>query len=278
MVKPLEPMTTVIQAKKPLALEFFKELWSSKELLYFFTWRDLKIRYKQTVLGVMWALFQPFITMVIFTVFFGKFGKIPSDNIPYPVFVFAGLLLWQLFSATLLQASGSLVGNQNLLTKVYFPRLILPISSLFSNLVDFFIASSILVGLMIYYSYIPHLIGLTLVPLLVIITCVFAVGLGLFLASLNVKYRDIKYILPFFVQIMIFLTPVIYPPSILGRYSWLLAINPLTGVIKAMRAALFGGQPINWLLLFLSGSTSLVVLLFGFIYFKRTERQFADLI
>ncbi|MBI2100028.1 MAG: ABC transporter permease [Candidatus Vogelbacteria bacterium] len=271
-------MTTVIQAKKPLALEFFKELWSSKELLYFFTWRDLKIRYKQTVLGVMWALFQPFITMVIFTVFFGKFGKIPSDNIPYPVFVFAGLLLWQLFSATLLQASGSLVGNQNLLTKVYFPRLILPISSLFSNLVDFFIASSILVGLMIYYSYIPHLIGLTLVPLLVIITCVFAVGLGLFLASLNVKYRDIKYILPFFVQIMIFLTPVIYPPSILGRYSWLLAINPLTGVIKAMRAALFGGQPINWLLLFLSGSTSLVVLLFGFIYFKRTERQFADLI
>jgi len=271
-------LITIIRAKKTLSWADFKEFWSNQELLFFFTWRDLKIRYKQTVLGVLWALFQPFITMVIFSIFFGKFGKIPSDNIPYPVFVFAGLLLWQLFSATLLQAGNSLVNQQNLLTKVYFPRLILPLSSLFSNLVDFFIASLILIGLMVYYNFVPNLSGLIIVPLLVLITCIFAVGLGLFLASLNVKYRDIKYILPFFVQILMFLTPVIYPPSILGNFSWLLATNPMTGVIKAMRAALFGGQPINWFLLFLSALVSVVIFIFGLIYFKKTEKYFADLI
>lgn len=271
-------MITVIRAKKTLSWADFMEFWSNQELLFFFTWRDLKIRYKQTILGILWALFQPFITMVVFTVFFGKFGKIPSDNIPYPVFVFAGLLLWQLFSATLLQASNSLVSQQNLLTKVYFPRLILPISSLFSNLVDFFIASLILIGLMIYYNFVPNLIGLIIIPLLVLIICIFAVGLGLFLASLNVKYRDIKYILPFFVQILMFLTPVIYPPSILGDFSWLLAANPMTGVIKAMRAALFGGQPINWFLLFLSALVSMIIFILGLIYFKKTEKYFADLI
>ncbi len=271
-------MITIIRAKKPISLGDFKEMWSQKELLYFFTWRDLKIRYKQTILGVLWALFQPFIVMVVFTVFFGKFGKIPSDNIPYPIFVYAGLLLWQLFSATLLQASNSLVSQGNLLTKVYFPRLILPISSLFSNLVDFLIASIILVGMMIYYQFVPSLVGLVVVPLLVIITCIFAVGLGLFLASLNVKYRDVKYILPFFVQLLLFVTPVIYPSSILGEHAWLLAINPMTGVIKAMRASLFGGQPINWLLLGISAITSLVILILGLLYFKKSERKFADLI
>ena len=271
-------MTTVIRAKQTISWDSFKELWQSRELLYFFTWRDLKIRFKQTLVGVLWALFQPFITMVVFTVFFGKFAKIPSDNIPYPVFVFVGLLLWQFFSASLLQASNSLVSHQNLLTKVFFPRLILPISSIFSNLVDFAIASLILVGLMVYYGFMPHLGGFFIFPLLIVITGMFSIGLGLFLASLNVKYRDVKYVLPFFVQILMFLTPVIYPPSILGEYSWMLAVNPMTGVIKAARAALFDVQPINWLLLFLSGLTSLIILIFGFIYFKKTERHFADLI
>ncbi len=271
-------MAIVIKAKKTLSLSDFKELWASKELLYFFTWRDLKIRYKQTMIGVLWALFQPFITMVIFTIFFGMFGKIPSDNIPYPVFVYSGLLLWQLFSASLLQASNSLVGQQNLLTKVYFPRLILPISSIFSNLVDFAVASLILIGLMVYYGFVPHLVGLLLLPILVIITCVFSLGLGFFLSSLNVKYRDIKYILPFFVQLLLFVTPVIYSPSILGTWSWVLALNPMTGVIKAARAALFGLQPINWFLLFLSAAVSVVLLVLGYIYFKKTERYFADLI
>jgi len=271
-------MTTIIRPKKPLSWGDFTELWAQKELLYFFTWRDLKIRYKQTVLGVLWALFQPFVTMVVFTIFFGTFGKIPSDNIPYPVFVFSGLLLWQLFSATLLQASNSLVSQESLLTKVYFPRLILPLSSLFSNLVDFAVASFILVCLMVYYGFVPSFFSILLVPLLVLITCIFAVGLGLFLASLNVKYRDVKYILPFFVQLLLFVTPVIYPPSILGSYSWILALNPMTGVIKAMRAVLLGGQPINWMLLLLSAGTAIAIFLIGLLYFKKSERRFADLI
>jgi lipopolysaccharide transport system permease protein len=154
----------------------------------------------------------------------------------------------------------------------------LPISSLFSNLVDFLIASFILIGLMVYYNFAPNLGGILLVPLLVAMTCIFAVGLGFFLASLNVKYRDIKYILPFFVQLLLFVTPVIYPPSILGDHSWVLALNPMTGIIKAMRAALFGGQPINWFLLMLSATTSLVIFLLGLLYFKKTEKRFADLI
>lgn len=271
-------MVIVIRPKRTFAWADLRELWQNQELLYFFTWRDLKIRYKQTIIGVGWAIFQPLSTMVIFTILFGKFGKIPSDNIPYPVFVFAGLLFWQLFSASLLQASNSLVANQSLLTKVYFPRILLPVSSIFSNLVDFAIASVILAGLMVWYGFIPHLGGLIILPLLLVITSVFAVGLGLFLAALNVKYRDVKYALPFFVQLLMFLTPVIYPPSILGGYSWILAINPMTGVIKAARAALFGLQPINWVVLLFSALAALIFFIVGLIYFKKTERFFADLI
>ena len=158
---------TLIRPKKTLSWNDLRELWVNQELLFFFTWRDLKIRYKQTIIGILWALFQPFATMVVFTIFFGKFGKIPSDNIPYPVFVFSGLLLWHLFSASLLQASNSLVSQQNLITKVYFPRLILPLSSIFSNLIDFVIASTILIGLMIYYGFVPQLTGLLILQLLI---------------------------------------------------------------------------------------------------------------
>ncbi len=268
----------VIKANRSSFWGDLKELWAHKELLYFFTWRDLKIRYKQTAIGVMWAVFQPLITMIVFTIFFGQFAKMPSDGIPYPVFVYAGLLLWQLFSATVLQASNSLVANQNLLTKVYFPRIILPISTVFSNLVDFAIASVILVGLMAWYGYMPSLAGFLIFPLLIVGTAIFAVGLGLFLSSLNVKYRDVKYVLPFFVQILMFLTPVIYPPSILGDWSWLLALNPMTGIIKAARGALFTVPPVNWLLLGLSLAVALIVFAIGFWYFKKTERYFADLI
>lgn len=268
----------IIRKKAPLSIDDLKEFWEYRELLYFFTWRDLKIRYKQTAIGIAWALFQPLITMIVFTIFFGRFGNIPSDNIPYPIFVYVGLLFWQLFSASLLQVSNSMVNNQHLITKVYFPRILLPISSVFSNVVDFFIALIILVGLMIYYSYVPNLLGLLLFPLLLVITVIFVIGLGLILASVNTKYRDIKYILPFFVQLLLFLTPVIYPPSILGKYSWILALNPMTGVIKAARAVLFDVQPVNWLLLGISVVTTIVVCVVGVIYFKKTERNFADLI
>lgn len=271
-------MATVIRARRAPVSGELRELWENRELLYFFTWRDLKIRYKQTAIGVLWAVFQPLVTMVVFTVFFGTFAKMPSDNIPYPIFVYAGLLLWQLFSATVLQASNSLVANQNLLTKVYFPRLILPLSTVFSNLVDFAIASLILVGLMAYYGYVPSAEILLIAPVLILGTAIFSVGLGLGLSALNVKYRDVKYVLPFFIQILMFLTPVIYPPSILGAHSWILAINPMTGFIKAARGALFGMPPVNGLLLSLSLACAVIVFLIGFWYFKKTERYFADLI
>lgn len=271
-------METIIKPKKTFSLDDLKEVWRFKELLYFFTWRDLKVRYKQTAIGVAWAIFQPFMTMVVFTIFFGKLAKIPSDGIPYPIFVYVGLLLWQFFSSSLSATSSCLIANQSIITKVYFPRLILPISSTFTNLVDFFIASIVLVGMMIYYHYLPNLVGLLILPVLIIISFMAAVSIGLILASINTKYRDVRYALPFFIQIMMFLTPVIYPSSIAGKYSWIMAINPMTGVIKAARAAILGNAPINWLLLLLSAAVSLIFMIIGIIYFKKTERYFADIV
>ncbi len=269
---------TIIKPKKTFSIDDLKEIWQYRELLYFFAWRDLKVRYKQTAIGVAWAIFQPFITMVVFSIFFGKFAKMPSDGIPYPIFVYTGLLLWQFFSSSLTETSSSLIANKNIVTKVYFPRLILPISSVITKFVDFFIASIILVGLMIYYHYLPNLAGLLILPLLLLITFMAAVGLGLFLSAVNVKYRDVRYVLPFFIQLLLFITPVIYPASITGKYSWILAINPMTGVIKAARAAILGNAPINWLLLFISGVACFIMLIIGIIYFKKTERYFADIV
>ncbi|PIT89080.1 MAG: phosphate ABC transporter permease [Candidatus Levybacteria bacterium CG10_big_fil_rev_8_21_14_0_10_36_7] len=269
---------TIIRPKKTFSLDDFREIWQYKELLYFFTWRDFKVRYKQTMIGVLWAIFQPFVTMVVFSVFFGKLAGMPSDGIPYPIFVYSGLLFWQFFSSALSQTSNSLVSNANIITKVYFPRLILPISGVITKFVDFFIASLILVGLMIYYGYTPNMIGILILPLLLLITFMTAVGGGLFLASMNVKYRDVQYVLPFFIQILLFVTPVIYPTSIAGKYSWMLAINPMTGVIKAARAALFGNAPINWELLGISFIAVSVILTIGIIFFKKTERYFADVV
>jgi lipopolysaccharide transport system permease protein len=271
-------METIIRPKKDFSLEDIKELWQYKQLLYFFTWRDIKVRYKQTAIGVLWALIQPFMAMVVFTIIFGNFAKMPSDGIPYPIFVYTGLLLWQFFSASLMAASNSLVSNQNILTKVYFPRLILPIASIATNLVDFAIASSILVAMMFYYNYTPNLIGLFMLPILIIITFFIAVGAGMFLASVNVKYRDVRYALPYFFQMLLFITPVIYPPSILDKYSWIMAINPMTGVIKAARAALLGGTELNFVLLGISAIVGIIIFLIGLFYFKQTEKYFADII
>jgi lipopolysaccharide transport system permease protein len=271
-------MVTIIKPKKTLSIDDFKELWQYRELAYFFAWRDLKVRYKQTVIGVAWALFQPFITMVVFSIFFGQLAKMPSDNVPYPIFVFVGLLIWQFFSTALSDASNSMVGNQSIITKIYFPRLLLPISTVVTKFVDFFIASAILIGMMFYFHYTPHLIGLLILPLLLFISFMAATGGGLFLAAVNVKYRDVRYVLPFFIQMMLFVTPVIYPASIAGKYSWILAINPMTGVIKAAQAAILGNAPINWGLLGISFLTCLVILLVGIIYFKKTEKYFADVI
>ncbi|MEK7641493.1 MAG: ABC transporter permease [Patescibacteria group bacterium] len=269
---------TTIKPKKIFHFSDLRELWNYKELLYFFTWRDLKVRYKQTVIGAGWAIFQPFITMVVFSIFFGGLAKMPSDGVPYPIFVYVGLIFWQFFSSALGDTSNVLISNQAIITKVYFPRLILPISSVITKLVDFAIAAAILVGLMFYYGYTPHISGLLLIPLLLLITFMAAVGGGLILASINVKYRDVRYALPFFIQLLLFVTPVIYPASIAGAYSKFLAINPMMGVIQNARAALLGTAPINWLLLGISLIACFILLIVGIYVFKKVERYFADIV
>ena len=269
---------TIIEPKKTFSFKDLKELWQYRELLYFFSWRDLKVRYKQTSIGVAWAIFQPLITMVVFTVFFGKLADVPSDGVPYPIFVYVGLLFWQFFSNALSDTSGSLVNNQPIVTKVYFPRIILPVSAVAVKLVDFAISAVILVGLMIYYHYMPNVLGLLLIPLLLVMTFMASTGIGLFLAAVNVKYRDVRYALPFFIQILMYLTPVIYPASIAGKYSWLLALNPMTGIIQSARAVLLNTTPINWSLVGISLVSTLVFLAMGFYTFKKVERFFADII
>lgn len=269
---------TVIRPKKVLTFEDVREIWRYRELLYFFTWRDLKVRYKQTAIGVLWSVFQPLVTMVVFSVFFGGLLGTPSDGVPYPVFVYTGLLFWQFFSGALSETSSVLIANQSIITKVYFPRLVLPLSAVITKLVDFSVAAVILVGMMFYYGYAPHLLGLLLIPVLLSVAFMAAVGGGLLLAAVNVKYRDVRFVLPFFIQLLLFITPVIYPASVAGRYSWVLAINPMTGVIQNARAALLGTAPINWLLIGISFGACLFLLTVGVVYFKKVERYFADII
>lgn len=269
---------TIIRPKKVFSIEDLKEVWRYKELLYFFTWRDFKVRYKQTVIGILWAIFQPFMTMVVFSVFFGALLNVPSDSVPYPIFVFTGLIFWQFFSSALSETSNVLIANQAIITKVYFPRLILPLSSVSTKFVDFAIATVILGGMMVYYGFAPHLVSIVVIPILLAITFMVAVGGGLFLAALNVKYRDVRFVLPFFIQLLLFVTPVIYPASIAGKYSWLLAFNPMMGVIQNARAVLLGTAPVNWALIAISFTATAVLLAIGTIYFKKVERYFADII
>ncbi len=269
---------TIIRPKSTFTLEDVREIWRYKELLYFFTWKDFKVRYKQTVIGILWAVIQPVVTMIVFSVFFGGLAGIPSDGVPYPIFVYVGLLFWQFFSSALSETSSSLISNASIVTKVYFPRILLPISGVITKFVDFFISSCVLVILMFYYNYVPNLTGVLVLPLLLLITFFASAGGGLFLASINVRYRDVQYALPFFLQMLLFVTPVIYPSSIAGQYSWILAINPMTGVIKAARAALLGTEPINWTLLGISLLATTLLFIVGLYFFKKTERYFADIV
>jgi len=269
---------TVIRPKRLFHLSDLREIWNYRELLYFFSWRDLKVRYKQTVIGVLWSVLQPFITMIVFSFFFGQLVKVPSDGVPYPIFVYTGLLFWQFFSDSLGETSNSMVTNRAIVAKVYFPRLLLPISSVITKFVDFAISAVILVGLMVYYGFTPHLDGLLILPLLLLLTFLASIGLGLLLAAVNVKYRDVRYALPFVIQILLFVTPVIYPASIAGKYSTILALNPMMGVIQSARAALLGTTPINWMLILTSAITGIILLAIGLTYFKKTERYFADII
>lgn len=269
---------TVIEQKKGWVPIDLREIWNYRELLYFLTKRDIKVRYKQTVLGGLWAIIQPAFTMIVFTLFFGRLANMPSDGQPYPIFVYAGLLPWTYFANAVTASGNSLVGSAHLITKVYFPRLIVPASGALAGLLDFFIATLLLGVLMIYYQYLPGL-AILLFPFLVGLTFLCALGVGLWLSALNVQYRDIRYVIPFLVQIWMFLSPVIYPVSIVkAQYQWLLALNPMGGVINAYRASILGHQPIDWALLGLS--TLMIVLLFlsGLCYFRRMERVFADVV
>jgi len=274
-----EKYDLVIKPQKGWLNIGFKELWAYRELAYFFVWRDLKIRYKQTVVGALWAIFQPLAAMLIFTFFFGRLAKMPSDGIPYPIFVYVGLLLWNYFSFGLSHSSNSMVSNSNIIQKIYFPRLIIPISSSLIGIVDFTIASIILIAMMFYYQYTPNMAGIAYLPMLLFITFLSSVGLGCFLASINVKYRDVRYIVPFFIQMVMFLTPVIYPMSMLGnKYKWLLMMNPMCGVIETARGVIFNNSLVDWTLLSVSIAVSVILFVFGIMYFRKTEHFFADII
>jgi lipopolysaccharide transport system permease protein len=255
-----------------------RELWDYRELFYFLAWRDAKVRYKQTVLGVLWALIQPFFTMVIFTVVFGQVANISTEGSPRPVFYLSALIPWIYFSSTLNTAGLSLVTNSSLLTKIYFPRIILPASAALGGLVDFVIATGMLVGVVVYYQ-LPLGWNFLLWPILVVPLVVLAIGASAFLAALNVKYRDVKYAIPFGIQLLLFITPIIYPSSVLPEhFRWLLAFNPLSGLIEAFRFTLMPTQQMNWNLLWLSLASSAVVFIVGVLYFKRAEQAFADIV
>jgi len=274
-----DPMITVIRPKKALSLLDLKEMWLFRELVYFLTWRDLKVRYKQTVLGVMWAVLNPFLTMVVFSIFFGNLAKVPSDGVPYPIFAYTALLPWGLFSNALSVASRSLVNNRHMITKVYFPRVILPLSSVLAGLVDFLIASVILVGMMLYYGYTPTANAWMVIPFL-ILTLVTSIGTGLWLSAANVLYRDVNYITPFLTQFWMFITPIAYGASLLPeKWQLIYALNPMAGVVEGFRWALLGteqGAPGPRLIV--STGVALFVLVSGMIYFRRMERQFADMV
>jgi lipopolysaccharide transport system permease protein len=253
----------------------WRELWEARELLYFLVLRDVKVRYKQTVLGVAWAVLQPLFTMLIFTIIFGRFAKIPSDGVPYAVFVFAGLLPWTFFSNNITQASMSLMNQQSLLTKIYLPRIFVPSASIGSGLIDLLVSFGVFALVMAYYG-VGVGPGVAAVPLLVLLTAAASLGVGLMLAALIVTYRDFRYVVPFLVQSWLYISPVIYPVSMVPpRWQPLLAVNPMAGIIDGFRSALLG-LPWNMTTLLVSSTSALLMLLLGLFYFRRTERSFAD--
>jgi lipopolysaccharide transport system permease protein len=256
----------------------FRELWQYRELLYFLIWRDIKVRYKQTALGAGWAIIQPFFMMVVFSLFFGRLAKVPSDGIPYPVFTFCALLPWQLFAHALTESSNSLVGSQNLITKVYFPRLVIPIAAVLGGLIDFAIAFVILLLMMLYYRIVPGLAILTL-PAFLALALVTALAVGLWLSALNVQYRDIRYTMNFLVQFWLFITPVAYPSSLIPeKYRALYGLNPMAGVVEGFRWALLGKTEPPGALLWVSVTVVVLLLFGGLYYFRRMEQEFADVI
>jgi lipopolysaccharide transport system permease protein len=269
---------SIIEPPRRLQVLDLREIWHYRELLYFLAWRDVKVRYKQTVIGVLWIVLQPFLTMVIFSIIFGKLMNVPTNGEPYPVFSYAALLPWTFFSGALSRASASLVAEANLLSKVYFPRLILPFAAILSLLIDFAISFMILLGLLVFYG-IPVGSAILALPLLLVLSFLTALGFGLWLSALNVKYRDVNYIIPFLIQFWFFLTPVAYPSSLIPEpWRFLYSLNPMTGVIEGFRWALLGQQTIPGAPILLSTLIVLIVFIGGLFYFRRMESQFADVV
>lgn len=270
--------TLVIEAGRT-ERHYWKDLWRYRELFYFLAWRDILVRYKQTAIGIAWALLRPFLTMLVFTLVFGKFAKFPSENVPYPILVFAALLPWQFFANAFSEAGNSLISNANMISKVYFPRLVMPVSAVIVSFVDFLISAIILAGLMLWYGFLPDWRILSL-PLFIIMAFMAAMGAGLWTAALNVKYRDFRYVIPFAVQFGLYVSPVGFSSTVVpDQWRLLYSINPMVGVIDGFRWAILGGQTqLYWPGFALSWLLIVVMLFTGVRYFRTTERTFADVI
>lgn len=269
---------TVIRPKKGWQTLNLKELIKCRELLFFLAWRDIKVRYKQTVLGVAWAIIQPFFTMVIFSLFFGRLAKIPSEGIPYPIFSYAALVPWTFFANGLNQASNSLVGSANLIKKVYFPRLAIPIASVLSGVVDFILSFIVLIGMMAYFGFFPTYNVLWL-PLFLLLALTTSLGVSLWFSALNVEFRDVRYTIPFLTQFWLFSTPIAYPSSLLSEpWKTIYGINPMVGVVDGFRWALLGTNTPPGLAMIVSTAVALILLISGAFYFRRMEKNFADVI
>ncbi|MEJ2582460.1 MAG: ABC transporter permease [Acidobacteriota bacterium] len=274
----------VIEPSKGWVPVRLRDLWEYRDLLYFLVWRDVKVRYKQTVLGAAWAILQPTLTMVVFTIFFGGIAGISSDGLPYPIFSYAALLPWTFFAQGLSQSSNSLVGSQNLITKVYFPRLIIPLAAVLSGVVDFFLAFLVLLAMMAFYGIWPGL-AIIWLPLFLALAFTTALGVGLWMSALNVEYRDVRYVVPFLVQIWLFITPVIYPTSAvtdrlesIGLPAWLYGLNPMVGVVEGFRWALLGVGSRPGPLILASAAVTALITVSGAFYFRRMEQTFADVV
>lgn len=267
----IEPSTGFVSLR-------LREIWSYRELLYFLIWRDVKVRYKQTGLGIAWAVIQPVMTMVVFSVFFGKLAKLSSDGVPYPIFAFAALVPWTLFANGLTQGTNSLVGSSNLITKVYFPRLIIPFATVLAGVVDFVIAFCVLLVLMLFYGISPTWKALW-IPVLFFITLITSLAVSLWLSAMNVKYRDVKYVIPFLTQIWMFATPIAYASSLIHEpWRTVYGINPMVGVVEGFRWALLGTDSLPGFMIIISAGASILMLIGGAFYFRRMEKTFADVV
>jgi lipopolysaccharide transport system permease protein len=271
-----DPLVLIESEDKATALDL-RELWAYRELLYFLTWRDIKIRYKQTLLGAAWAIIQPLFAMLLFTLLFGRLARMPSDNIPYPLFAYAGLLPWTFFANAVTSSGNSLVGSTSLITKVYFPRMIIPAAAVAAGLLDFAIAFLLLIPLLMYYRITPTW-SLLLLPLFIVLATLLALGVGMWASAINVRYRDVRYALPFVIQLWLFASPVIYPASIVpAKWKWVLLLNPMSGIIEGFRSSLFG-RSFDWSAILAATALTLIFFFYSTYFFRRVEETFADVV